>query len=256
MLIDVSHYQGTINWELVLNYGIEGAFVKASDGYFMGPNWTGHIDSEFQTNWTALGNNYVIRGAYHFLRLNYDRYAGYPDLEKQAEIFANTVNPRASDMVVLDIEPPHSQISYLGKSEIRSRVIAALNIFGEKLGRKPIIYTAQWWWAEYFTDKDDFSDYDLWSAHYWSIWQLGPKKNSPIYINAKPQHVNSFGPSVFWQYSAVGKVPGIAGSVDLNYYMSDIPLEDYVGIDPELPPEPPQDVIELDPGQSITIKAK
>ncbi len=259
MIIDVSHHQGVINWELVLNYGIEGAFVKASDGYFMGPDWTGHVDSQFSTNWTALGNIGVIRGAYHFLRLNYDRYPGYPDLVKQAEIFADTVKPRDTDMVVIDVEPPHSQIAYLGKAEIRNRVLAALNIFEDALGKRPIIYTAKWWWNEYFGVAADFTDWNLWNAHYWSIWQTGSRKNEPINPLAWPQKINGFNHCDFWQYSARGKVPGIAGSVDLNRYMENIPLEEYVGIDPTnppVPPQPPQGVIELDSGQSITVRAK
>ena len=260
MLIDVSHHQGVINWELVLDYGIEGAFVKASDGYFMGPDYTGHVDSQFSTNWTALGNIGVIRGAYHFLRLNYDRYPGYPDLVKQAEIFADTVKPRDTDMVVVDIEPPHEEIAYLGKAEVQSRTLTALNIFEDALGKRPIIYTAKWWWNVYFSASTDFSDWDLWNAHYWSIYQVGPLKNKPISLFAKPQKVNGFDDSVFWQRSARGKVPGIAGFVDLNEFMpQDITLAEYAGIDPTnppIPPQPPQDVIELDSGQSITVRAK
>jgi len=254
MIVDLSHHNGIVGWGLLLDSGIEAAFVKASDGYFMAPNYTGHIDPQFQNNWTALGNNAAIRGAYHFLRLDYDRGVIRPNLFQQADIFADTVQPVDTDMVVLDIEPPHAEIAYLGREGVRTRTLAALNIFEEKLGRKPIIYTAQWWWGEYFTDLDDFSDYDLWSAHYWTIYN-----NKPLSPFAKPQHVSGFGDSIFWQYSMYGKVPGVAGSVDLNYYLGDIPLEDYVGLDPTTPPVPPTippDTIELDSGQSVTVRAK
>lgn len=257
MLIDVSHHQGVIDWGKVLDYGIEGAFIKASDGYFMGPSYTGHVDSQFQTNWTALGNNGVIKGAYAFLRLDYDGAVKRPDIEEQADIYFDTVDPQKTDVVALDAEQPFAQLAYLSKSEIRRRAIFAMDLFQERAPGKFECYTAQWWWGELFDDKWDFN-WSLWSAHYWSIWQAGPLKNEPISPLARPQKVNGFDKSTFWQRSARGIIPGIRGSVDLNEFMPDMTLAEYVGIDPTAPPVPPtlpQDVVELKPGQSVTVRA-
>jgi GH25 family lysozyme M1 (1,4-beta-N-acetylmuramidase) len=57
--IDVSHYQGSINWTSVRNSGIEFAFIKSTEG-------TSYKDTQFNTNYVAAYNAGVIRGAYHF----------------------------------------------------------------------------------------------------------------------------------------------------------------------------------------------
>src|SRR5215467_14678034 len=58
--IDVSHFQGSIDWEEVAAQGIGFAFVKATDGL--------GTDPAFATNWSGANQAGILRGAYHFFR--------------------------------------------------------------------------------------------------------------------------------------------------------------------------------------------
>src|SRR5437762_1634729 len=59
--VDVTHFNGTVNWAAVRAAGIDFAFIKATDG-------TTLVDSKFSTNWNGSGQNGIIRGAYHFFQ--------------------------------------------------------------------------------------------------------------------------------------------------------------------------------------------
>ena len=66
--IDVSHYQGTVDWGKVKSTGKVFAFAKATES-------TGSTDSQFATNWAAMKAAGVIRGAYHFFHADQDAAA-------------------------------------------------------------------------------------------------------------------------------------------------------------------------------------
>src|SRR5690348_11115326 len=90
--IDVSHYDGTIDWAQAFGSGIAFAFMKATES-------TGFVDPSFATNWKTAGDNGVIRGAYHFFRASADATA-------QADFFVQTAGvPAAGDLpLTLDLE--------------------------------------------------------------------------------------------------------------------------------------------------------
>jgi GH25 family lysozyme M1 (1,4-beta-N-acetylmuramidase) len=77
--IDVSHYQGTINWTSVKSAGIEFAICKATEG-------TTYTDPTFATNYSHMKSKGITRGAYHFAR-------PASDAVTQARFFVNTVMP-------------------------------------------------------------------------------------------------------------------------------------------------------------------
>ena len=56
--LDVSHYQGTINWATVKSLGAKFAYIKATEG-------TTYHDPMFSTNYLQAYNQGIIRGAYH-----------------------------------------------------------------------------------------------------------------------------------------------------------------------------------------------
>src|SRR5262245_56356921 len=122
--IDVSTYQGDIDWPAVKAAGIEFAFVRASHGT--------DEDVRFATNWAGARDAGIVRGAYQYFHPAQDALA-------QAELVLTTVGALASrDLpLVLDVEaaddlPP-------------AEVIAAVRIWIERVvaatGRQPIIYT-------------------------------------------------------------------------------------------------------------------
>jgi lysozyme len=78
--IDVSHYNGLVDWFAVAGSEVKFAFAKATEGASL-------VDSEFANNWKGMGDAGILRGAYHFARPG-------GDPEVQAVHFASVVGPR------------------------------------------------------------------------------------------------------------------------------------------------------------------
>ncbi len=183
--IDVSHYQGTIDWKAVKAFGIVYAFIKATES----ANIT---DSAFSTNWNNAKAAGVARGAYHFYRFGTDPVA-------QANYFvAQILGDLGELQPVLDAEdtatPAHAD---------------DLRVFCERVftitGKRCIIYTGNWWWTVQRLGGAQpwVKDYPLWIA-YWSA--TVPKPPLPV----------DWTTWAFWQYTNSGNVSGISGAVDLD----------------------------------------
>ena len=88
--IDVSHFQGNVDWAKVKATGAAFAFAKATEG-------TATIDKMFATNWPAMKNAGLLRGAYHF-------FHGSKDATDQANFFLSKFSVVAGDLPpVLDV---------------------------------------------------------------------------------------------------------------------------------------------------------
>src|SRR5262245_17922243 len=90
--IDVSHWQGSINWTQVQNSGKSFAFCKATQD-------TTYKDPTFDTNWVGMKSVGLLRSAYHYAIFGGDTPAN------QASFFVNTVKPQNGDLpLVVDLE--------------------------------------------------------------------------------------------------------------------------------------------------------
>lgn len=184
--IDVSHYQGKIDWKAVKGSDVGFAFAKASQGQSV-------ADSRFAENWAGMKAAGLLRGAYHF-------YSVGEDPKAQARNFLGKVKFEPGDlppMVDIETENPGA--------ESNAGQIADLHTFIAQIkaacGAEPFIYTGPSFWNAHFDDS--FSDCPLWVAEYgvsapkpvsgWSVWTI-------------------------WQHSQSGTVPGISGHVDLDYF--------------------------------------
>jgi lysozyme len=182
--IDVSHYQGAIDWKRVKEAGVVFAFARVSDG-------TEVIDQRFAENFAAMKRAGVRRGAYQFFRAALDPIA-------QADLLVDTVRrlgaadlPLAADVETADGMTPE---------EVREGLRRWLRRVERRTRRRPIIYTSP---SMGETLAGAFSDHVLWVAHYevdcptlpagWQRW-------------------------TFWQHSSTGRVAGVAGPVDLDVF--------------------------------------
>lgn len=196
--IDVSHWQGAIDWNAVKSSGRAFAFMKATEG-------TGYVDDTFKKNWAASKAAGLIRGAYHFHRTNADPVA-------QAEHFVSTVGQlEAGDFpLMLDVEDANNPPS---ASAVTANVKACLEHIQKLTGRVPIIYTGNWYWSGYMANAAGFDKYPLWIAAYPSSWP------NASYCPTVP---GSWSKWVFWQYSSGGNgvpaVPGVGQSCDRNLF--------------------------------------
>jgi GH25 family lysozyme M1 (1,4-beta-N-acetylmuramidase) len=198
--LDVSDFDGTVNWQRVKSVGYTFAFAKATEG----KTWRAET---FPRNWRQMEGVGIIRGAYHFFRPKTDAKA-------QAENFLdyiNSVDPIGADDLppVIDLEhyPPsvRQQWNSISKSERVKRVQAWIDVIESEIKRKPIIYTSYGFWNGWMQGVRNFSNYPLWVAHY-----------TP---NPQPLIPNEWNRWTFWQYSDRAEIPGISPSrEDVNRF--------------------------------------
>lgn len=185
--IDVSHYQGRIDWSEVAQMNIRGigirfCFIKASEGISLN-------DGRFSANWQDAKNAGITRGAFHYFTAGIDG-------KLQAKKFLDIVPLEKGDLrPVLDIEKANG----LTRATLVRSLSDWLQVVEQRCGKKPIIYTGANFYADYL--EGDFDDYPLWVAHYFA--PLGPRIGRPWQ---------------FWQHSEQGSMNGISTKVDFNVF--------------------------------------
>ena len=184
--IDISHYQGEIDWNMLkqtrsARFPVRFIFMKSTEG-------GDYSDKTFQANFDSARAHGFIRGAYHF-------YNPKTDPVKQADFFIHTVRLEKGDL------PPVLDIEKKGKDtkKLQNDLKVWLRKVEAHYGVKPIIYASYKFKTKYLTDSV-FNAYPYWIAHY--------------YVDS----VRYEGDWKFWQHTDVGTLPGISEQVDLNIY--------------------------------------
>ncbi|HYO52276.1 glycoside hydrolase family 25 protein [Archangium sp.] len=186
--IDVSYYQGTINWNSVKSAGKSFAIIRVSDG-------TGFQDPNFNTYWANAKAAGMTVGAYQFFRPTQDPIA-------QADLMVNKLN--SAGFAATDI-PPVIDVEVTGglaASTVISRVNTWLQRVQSRTGRLPMLYTSPGFWSGLGNPTPSPLPY-LWVAHWGATCPTLPP---------------AWGRLRVWQYSATGAVSGISGDVDLDLY--------------------------------------
>ncbi|WEG13820.1 GH25 family lysozyme [Pullulanibacillus sp. KACC 23026] len=182
--IDVSHWQGEIQWEKVKNAGMSFVYIKATEG-------TSVTDPCFSQNVKGAKQAGLMVGAYHF-----GRFKDGEKAEKEANHFAQIVKPFSLDLPpVLDIETNQG----LSKKDLSSAALVFRQRLKSQLSADCMLYTSTHFAKEHLDLT--VKKLPVWIAHY---GVLTPKENG-IWENW----------DVF-QFSDQGTVPGIKGNVDLN----------------------------------------
>ena len=191
--IDVSHHNGKIDWAKVKRSGVDFAFIKATEG----SDWS---DIRFPNNWTESKKAGVVRGAYHF-------FSTTSSGEAQALNFVQTV-PSEKGMLppVIDIEFAKSK-SKMTEDVFFRELDVMKQVLENRYGVEPIIYTTREFHGNYFSGQEIDN---LWARE----------------ISGRPKGWAKNW--MFWQFSNRGRVPGMAGRVDLNVYRKKNP--DFVTI--------------------------
>ncbi|MDE5709991.1 MAG: glycoside hydrolase family 25 protein [Bacteroides sp.] len=186
--IDISHYQGKIDWETLsrnrhTEFPLCFIFLKATEG-------GDHGDDTFAQNFGEARKYGFIRGAYHY-------FIPKTDADKQADFFIRTVQLEKGDL------PPVLDVETIGKKQSPQELKTAVKTWLDKVeshyGVKPILYTSYKFKERYLNDSV-FNTYPYWIAHY--------------YVDS----VRYEGQWNFWQHTDVGIVPGVEKEVDLNVF--------------------------------------
>jgi lysozyme len=182
--VDVSHYDGTVNWTQVKAAGITFAFVKATES-------DDYVDPTFATNWSGMQAAGIVRGAYHF-------FDPSVSATTQAQYVMKAVGSLgAADLpIVLDFE----QLSGVSEATAVAGAVTFLESVTQTTGKKAILYMSSDFLAGSYPA---LAPYTLWVANYgascpgmpseWSTW-------------------------TFWQSSDSGSVNGISDAVDLDSF--------------------------------------
>ncbi|MDY7989743.1 GH25 family lysozyme [Paenibacillus polymyxa] len=189
--IDVSRYQGKIDWKAVKADGISFAFVKASQGQR-------YVDPTFITNAKGAKGAGVLLGSYHFLDAT-SVDAAKAEARHFAEVLEQVGGGKSLDLPpVMDYENNPGNLS---KTLISAVALAFLLELERLTGRKPIIYTGNAFAANF---NASLGGYPLWIARY------SDTRVPSDTVTGKRWDI--------WQYSDSGKVAGIKGNVDMNEY--------------------------------------
>ena len=182
--IDVSRYQGKVDWKKTIAQDIDFVFLKATEGNTL-------VDSQFQTNWHQLSELKTRKGAYHFFRPTVSSIA-------QAKHFIDIVKMDFGDLPpVLDVE----LMDGVSKSTLINALKSWISIVETHYKIKPIIYTNQKFYNQNL--EGHFDEYPLWIARY---------------NNYQEPEINGSNEWSFWQYGNKGRIDGIDGDVDFNVF--------------------------------------
>ncbi|WP_125778331.1 GH25 family lysozyme [Antribacter gilvus] len=188
--VDVAHYQGTVDWDVLAEQDLQFAYLKATEG-------SSHVDERFADNWAGATSTPLLVGAYHFM--SYES----PGEAQAANVVATVPAEPGTLPPVVDLEhyggyfedPPTADTV----QAILDPLLARLE---EHYGAPPVIYTTQ----------------DAYDAY---VRDAYPR--NPIWIRsvAVPPRLPDGRGWTIWQYSNRDRLPGYAGVeeyIDVNVY--------------------------------------
>lgn len=200
--IDISHWQGDIDWKKVEASGKTFAFLKVTDGTFDIAGPRRYVDRRFAENATEAQPGKIVLGAYHFFRPTNNTQGQINSFLAMVSRFKEPFIP------AVDLEPTKSKSNpeeweETSKDERFEMVKKYLLGVERELKVKPVIYTSNFFMEYFMPLYPFFADYPLWLADY-----------TPQVVKV-PAPWKKFH---FIQYSEKGKVDGIQGDVDLNNF--------------------------------------
>lgn len=187
--IDVSKWQGNINFSRVKAAGVDAVYIRSSEG-------SDYVDPYFEQNYSQAKAAGLDVGFYHYVTARNTSQA-----RQQAYFFVSTVSGKDYELkLAMDFEA----LNGLSQTEINEIALTFIESVEEYSQKQALIYSDAYNAANVF--DGGLSDYPLWIAEYgvstptdavpWNTW-------------------------AGWQYSDQGNVPGILGYVDLDYFTDD-----------------------------------
>lgn len=205
--IDVSGYQGNINFREVKEAGIDIVYIKSSEG-------SNYIDSHFERNYEQARVNGLKIGFYHYVTARTEEQA-----RRQAQFFVSVISGKVVDCkLAMDFE----SFGSLSREEINRIGLVFLQTVEQLSGKEVILYsnayTANNIW------RGELTNYPLWVAQYG--------------VN-EPQNNGTWDSWAGWQYTDMGEVNGISTYVDRNRFTQEVLLDDTAIVPPVEQPEDP-----------------
>ena len=190
--VDVSEYQGEIDWKTLSSQDIDFAFIKATEG-------SSYKDPYFTKNYEQLNKTNLLVGAYHFF--SFDSSG-----EVQAKNYIETIGIVEEDKIILPIVDfefyGDKEKNLPNKEDAQKELQELLNKMEEEYKIKPLIYATKKAYDIYI--KDNFTDYDIWIRNILTEPSLEENRKW-----------------TFWQYTGRARLKGYNGKenfIDLNVF--------------------------------------
>ncbi|MBB2893061.1 lysozyme [Flexivirga oryzae] len=182
--VDVSAYQGNVNWSAQWKNGVRWAYTKATEGTY-------YKNAYFNQQYNGAYNVGMIRGAYHFAN------PAYSSPVSQADYFVAHGGGWSKDgktlpgMLDIEYNPYGATCFGKTKSQMVSWIRSFLNEYKRKTGRDAVIYTTTGWWQQCTGNSTAFNSTNpLWVARYsssagtlpggWPYYTMWQFTDSPI----------------------------------------------------------------------------
>ena len=194
--IDVSKYQGQVDWEKVKADGIEFAILRA--GYGMYEN---QIDPTFERNYSECKRLGIPIGTYW-----YTYATSKAEAIKETEVYLKALKDKTTELpnfMDIEYEPDIKALSRQLRTDLCNTFMEKI----EKAGFKTGLYCSYDWIKNWLYEKQ-LTKWDKWIAQYSSNCNYS---GSDLAI---------------WQYTSKGRVNGISGNVDLDYCYKQYVTED------------------------------
>lgn len=190
--IDVSHYQGIIDWaEVASDPSVRFAYVKATEASSL-------RDSYMQRNLKGARSVRIPVGVYHF-------FSPTASVEEQLSNFLGNVKPQEMDLIpIIDVEKRGRSSIQVFNSRLQKFLLQVENAYGVK----PIIYTYMNFYNRYMVGL--YGQYNFMIASY--------SEDVPQLIDNPKM--------ILWQFTSEGKVQGVRTHVDRSRFMGDHGLKD------------------------------
>jgi GH25 family lysozyme M1 (1,4-beta-N-acetylmuramidase) len=198
--IDVSKYQGNIDWSKVKNSGVEFAMIRcAYRGYTAG---TLNEDEKFITNVKGAYNNGIKVGLYFYSSAITEEEAIEEANYVLGLIEKYGIKNNITYPIAFDIEDFEGTRNYVLSVQERTNITKVFCETIKNAGFKPMVYSYTYFLSTKL-DMSQLKNYDTWIADYYgNTWYTGEYK--------------------MWQYTSSGQIDGIVGNVDLNYGYYDL----------------------------------
>lgn len=183
--VDLSNWQGKVDFTQLKGAGTDYVFIKASQGGTV-------ADPDYRTNIQAARAAGLAAGSYHFYVTSDTPQAQFANFSAQVGLLQRGDLPPVVDIEVLNGN---------SSADLATALKQFLGLIEQRYGVKPIIYSGESFANEYLSG---FSSYPLWLAEYNGA--------------AQPKLPLDWATWTFWQYSEGGRAAGVDGPVDLDRF--------------------------------------
>jgi GH25 family lysozyme M1 (1,4-beta-N-acetylmuramidase) len=195
--VDISDTQGAVDWKIASAAGVTFAYVIATRGL-------AEQKPHFAPTWLEMKRGGVLRGACHY-------FQPLKDAESQALHFANAVGklddldlPPALRLKAVQTHTGLNEWDSLRYDGRLAAVMRCLTAMEKAFGRKPVIFSNEWFVRSQLRDTAQLGTFDLWISSYGKM--VEPAAPAPWKFWK------------FWRYSDSGEIEGIEGRVSLDYF--------------------------------------